>query len=127
MKKYLVLIVLFVLPLVAYLFFASGINNFAKLPVLTKNIEELELITKKEFNNKISILLFLAYHFLGIFSKNLAEDSSINPILASWLSTLIMLPFSIYLTYRATNDQSVFNFGEYIISFFKKIEKYVKG
>jgi|TARA_B100000035_G_scaffold235424_1_gene203675 hypothetical protein len=45
--------------LVAYLFFASGINNFAKLPVLTNNIEELELITKKEFNNKISILLFL--------------------------------------------------------------------
>mgnify|MGYP001394191226 CR=1 FL=1 len=74
----------------------------------------------------ISILLFLAYHFLGIFSKNLAEDSSINPILASWLSTLIMLPFSIYLTYRATNDQSVFNFGEYIISLYKKIEKYVK-
>lgn len=59
MKKYLVLIVLFVLPLVAYLFFASGINNFAKLPVLTENIEELEFITKKEFNNKISILLFL--------------------------------------------------------------------
>lgn len=45
--------------MVAYLFFASGINNFAKLPVLTENIEELELITKKEFNNKISILLFL--------------------------------------------------------------------
>jgi len=50
---------LFVLPLVAYLFFASGINNFAKLPVLTKSIEELELITDKGFNNKISILLFL--------------------------------------------------------------------
>ena len=45
--------------MVAYLFFASGINNFAKLPILTNNIEELELITKKEFNNKISILLFL--------------------------------------------------------------------
>jgi len=45
--------------LVAYLFFASGINNFAKLPVLTKSIEELELITDKDFNNKISILLFL--------------------------------------------------------------------
>ena len=59
MKKYLVLIILFVLPLVAYLFFASGINNFAKLPVLTESIEELELITDKDFNNKISILLFL--------------------------------------------------------------------
>ena len=75
----------------------------------------------------ISILLFLAYHFLGIFAKNLAEDSSINPILASWLSTLIMLPFSIYLTYRATNDQSVFNFTDNIISFFKKIKNYVRG
>ena len=74
----------------------------------------------------ISILFFLAYHFLGIFSKNLAEDSSINPILASWLSTLIMLPFSIYLTYRATNDQSVFNFGDSIISFYKKIGNYVR-
>ena len=45
--------------MVAYLFFASGINNFAKLPVLTETIEELELITDKGFNNKISILLFL--------------------------------------------------------------------
>lgn len=74
----------------------------------------------------ISILLFLVYHFLGIFSKNLAEDSSINPVLASWLSTLVMLPISIYLTYRATNDQSVFNFGNNIIPFYKKIENYVK-
>ena len=54
----------------------------------------------------ISILLFLAYHFLGIFSKNLAEDGSISPILSSWLSTIIMLPISIYLTHRATNDGS---------------------
>ena len=68
----------------------------------------------------ISILLFLAYHFLGIFSKNLAENSSINPILASWLSTLIMLPFSVYLTHRATNDGSIFDFGKKLLSFFKK-------
>ena len=54
----------------------------------------------------ISILLFLVYHFLGIFSKNLAEDGSINPILSSWLSTIIMLPISVYLTHRATNDGS---------------------
>ena len=54
----------------------------------------------------ISILLFLVYHFLGIFSKNLAEDGSISPILSSWLSTIIMLPISVYLTHRATNDGS---------------------
>ena len=59
MKKYLVLIVLFVLPLVAYLFFASGINNFAKLPVLTNNIKNLERLTNQPFNNKITILFFI--------------------------------------------------------------------
>ena len=74
----------------------------------------------------ISILLFLAYHFLGIFSKNLAEDSSINPILASWLSTLIMLPLSIYLTFRATNDKSVFNFGDILVSLYEKIKNNVR-
>ena len=61
----------------------------------------------------ISIVLFLVYHFIGIFSKNLAEDSSISPILASWLSTIIMLPISIYLTNRATRDRSIFNFDNF--------------
>ena len=76
----------------------------------------------------ISIILFLIYHFLGIFSKNLAEDSSINPILASWLSTLIMFPFSVYLTHRATNDKSIFNFGDKIYDTLNKIKKRnVKG
>tara|TARA_Y100000991_G_scaffold148166_1_gene112199 strand:+ start:1064 stop:2422 length:1359 start_codon:yes stop_codon:yes gene_type:complete len=75
----------------------------------------------------ISILLFLVYHFLGIFSKNLAEDNSINPIFASWLSTLIMFPFSVYLTYRATYDKSIFNFDYKISKSYKKLIKYVKG
>ncbi len=41
MKKNIVLFVLFVLPIVAYLFFASGINSFAKLPVVTPSVAEL--------------------------------------------------------------------------------------
>ena len=41
MKKNIVLFVLFVLPIVAYLFFASGINSFSKLPVVTARIPDL--------------------------------------------------------------------------------------
>jgi hypothetical protein len=41
MKKNAILFVLFVLPIVAYLFFASGINSFSKLPVVTSGIPEL--------------------------------------------------------------------------------------
>ncbi|MFL2592611.1 MAG: hypothetical protein ACJ0PK_04975 [Flavobacteriaceae bacterium] len=59
MKKYFVLTILFVLPLVAYLFFASGINNFAKLPILEKDVLNVDTFSEKTFDNKISILIFL--------------------------------------------------------------------
>ena len=58
-KKYIVLTILFVLPLVAYLFFASGVNNFAKLPVLKENVLSISDYSKVDFNQKISILFFL--------------------------------------------------------------------
>lgn len=41
MKKNLVLFILFILPIVAYLFFASGVDGFTKLPTITERIPEL--------------------------------------------------------------------------------------
>ncbi|MBW2962025.1 LptF/LptG family permease [Mesonia aestuariivivens] len=72
----------------------------------------------------IAILLFLTYHFVGIFAKNSAEDGTVSPFVATWLSTFIMFPLSIYLTYRATTDQGFINtdaITEPIKKFFKKI------
>jgi hypothetical protein len=40
-NKYAVLSVLFIFPIVIYLFFASGKNNFALLPTLTPDVDEL--------------------------------------------------------------------------------------
>ena len=40
-QKKIVLGLLFVFPIVVYLFFASGKNNFAKLPILTNEVNEL--------------------------------------------------------------------------------------
>ena len=60
MKKTFVLVVLFVLPLVAYLFFASGVNNFGILPTLTKNIDDISrLDSTVTLQDKITILGFL--------------------------------------------------------------------
>ncbi len=72
----------------------------------------------------VAIMLFLTYHFIGIFAKNSAEDGTISPFIATWLSTFIMLPLSIYLTYRATTDQGFINtdaFTEPVKKFFRKI------
>jgi hypothetical protein len=60
MKKTFVLVVLFILPIVAYLFFASGVNNFGKLSVVTEGIPELSFTDSNiKFDKKITILGFL--------------------------------------------------------------------
>ena len=64
MKKNVVLFVLFVLPIVAYLFFASGVNSFISLPTITKNIPEIsswKTLDNKPvaLTNKITILGFI--------------------------------------------------------------------
>ena len=62
-KKYFVLCILFIFPIVIYLFFASGKNNFALLPVLTENVNEIKNFktlsgAKIQLEDKISILGF---------------------------------------------------------------------
>ncbi|MFT6369745.1 MAG: hypothetical protein ACJAUQ_000366 [Maribacter sp.] len=60
MKKTFVLVVLFILPIVVYLFFASGVNNFGKLSVLTEEIPELSFTDNNiKFDQKITVLGFL--------------------------------------------------------------------
>ncbi len=62
----------------------------------------------------IAIVLFLTYHFIGIFATNSAKNGNFNPILASWFSTLVMLPLGIFLTRRATADKGLFEFDHII-------------
>lgn len=51
---------LFVLPLVAYLFFASGVNKFGRLPKLTENVRDVTSIdASKTLEGKITVLGFL--------------------------------------------------------------------
>ena len=72
----------------------------------------------------ISVIIFLTYHYIGLFSKNAAEDSSISPLIATWLSTLILAPFSYILTRRASSDKgfiSFYNIYSPILNLFKKL------
>ena len=60
MKKIFVLVTLFVLPVVVYLFFASGVYNFGKLPILTENVADVSAFDSTvSFENKITILGFM--------------------------------------------------------------------
>jgi DNA-directed RNA polymerase subunit F len=62
LKKYLILGFLFLFPIFVYVFLSTGINNFAKLPILTQGVMDIESIEGNEanisFKNKISIVAF---------------------------------------------------------------------
>jgi DNA-directed RNA polymerase subunit F len=62
LKKYLILGFLFFFPIFVYVFLSTGINNFAKLPILTQGVMDIESIEGNEanisFKNKISIVAF---------------------------------------------------------------------
>ena len=62
LKKYLILGFLFFFPIFVYVFLSTGINNFAKLPVLTETVMDIENIegniANVSFKNKISVVAF---------------------------------------------------------------------
>ena len=72
----------------------------------------------------LSVLIFLTYHYIGLFSKNAAEDNSISPFLATWLATLILMPFSIILTRRASSDKGFVSLSNLIYPLQKRLKSF---
>lgn len=51
-----------------------------------------------------AVMIFIIYHFMNVFGKKFAQEDGITPFLGAWLSSIVLTPFAILLTYRATND-----------------------
>ena len=69
MKKGIIVVFLFILPIVAYLFFASGVNSFTKLPTITESVSELpewESLNGEsvKLQDKITVLGFMGTEVL---------------------------------------------------------------
>lgn len=62
----------------------------------------------------LAIVVYVLYFFTNTFGKNLAEESSITSMLGSWISAIIMIPFAILLTNRATKDKGIFNINSFL-------------
>ncbi len=71
-----------------------------------------------------AVTIFIVFHFVNTFGKKVAQENEITPFVGCWLSTMILLPLAILLTYRATNDIGLVNMDLImtpIQKFFKKI------
>ncbi len=59
MKKFWVLFILFILPLVFYIFLSKGIYKYQNLPILTNEVENvMQYANGTSFTNKLSVVCF---------------------------------------------------------------------
>ncbi|MGO1752648.1 MAG: hypothetical protein ACTHYV_09150 [Psychroflexus sp.] len=76
-KKKIVLIILFVLPITAYMFFSSAVNEFARLPILKKDLDISNTIKSDSVNlkDKITLLTFFGHDFetTKVYAFNMKE------------------------------------------------------
>lgn len=70
-----------------------------------------------------AVLIFIIYHFINTFGKKVAQENGLTPFLGCWMSTLILTPLAILLTYRATNDIGLINIDVLLLPFQKLFKK----
>jgi len=68
----------------------------------------------------ISVLFFIIYYIISMTGERAARELVLSPFMGMWISSIIILPLGIILTYKATTDSGILNIEAYI-NFFKKI------
>ncbi|RKS23118.1 lipopolysaccharide export system permease protein [Flavobacterium endophyticum] len=73
-----------------------------------------------------AVLIFITFHFINTFGRKLAQENGIPPFLGSWMSSFILSPLAILLTYRATNDIGLINMDVILTPIQKGFQKLFK-
>lgn len=56
-----------------------------------------------------AVLIFISFHFINTFGKRISQEDGIPPFFGAWMSSMILTPLAVLLTYRATNDIGLIN------------------
>ncbi len=69
----------------------------------------------------VSIIFFVLYHIISMTGEKAAKTGEWNVEFGLWLSTLVVLPLGLFLTYKATTDAQLMD-TESWSKFFKKFK-----
>ena len=56
-----------------------------------------------------AIIFFMVFYFLSNTGQKFAKEGAMSPFLGMWLSTFVLIPVGIFLTYKAMKDSQLFN------------------
>ena len=71
----------------------------------------------------LAISIYVIYFFVNTFGRNLAEESSLTAITGAWVSSIIMIPFAVFLTRRASKGMGLVNIDVFLQIFTKLFQK----
>lgn len=57
----------------------------------------------------VSVLFFVFYYIISITGEKFVRDGAWPAFFGIWISSIILLPIAIFLTYKSTNDSAIFN------------------
>jgi lipopolysaccharide export system permease protein len=60
-----------------------------------------------------SVFFFLVFHITSISGEKMVSTGSMTPFTGMWLSTMVLLPIALYLTYQAAKDAALFDADVY--------------
>jgi len=70
-----------------------------------------------------AVLIFITFHFINTFGKRISQQDGLSPFLGAWMSSIILTPLAILLTYRATNDIGLINMDVILDPLYKVVKK----
>ena len=72
-----------------------------------------------------AVLIFIIFHFINTFGKKIAQENEISPFLGTWMSSIVLTPLAILLTYRATNDIGLINMDRILVPIQNLLKKII--
>ena len=71
----------------------------------------------------IAVIFFLIFHLINMFGEKFARQGIMTSLGGTWMSTAILIPVGIFLTYKAMNDSQLFNNESYFRTYRTFAEK----
>ncbi|MEI8110139.1 MAG: LptF/LptG family permease [Chitinophagia bacterium] len=56
-----------------------------------------------------AIIFFVIFYLLNNFGEKLVRSNELNPLNGMWLSSFLLIPVGLFLTYKAMSDSQLFN------------------
>jgi len=71
-----------------------------------------------------AIIFFVVFHLFNTFGEKFVKSETMSPLMGMWLSTFLLIPIGLFLTYKAMHDSQLFN-KEFYYRSFKNLKRFL--